>query len=909
MLIQIAGDYGSPRTDGSPVLDDSLTDGRTGDVHILGNGAKRHDKQASSDSLKHRLATKAPQPREESRGRREGLTVNTEIGRSASTGAVPQPEYERARSPYLFHPPPNSKPNHNRASADCLLSPEPISPRPNGSGGGHQNVQFRRHPVCDTKSRKDSDNNSNRARDGQQRPLRPVRPTMERRASAMPQLGGPAPTSAARSRYVENSSDESDHDKYTKIPSRSGQFTPDTAPIQPSSYFDSLRPSEVDFGPKHQANSPPRTPLSPEHTKGTFFNRETLLNGPALQHLSTLLEGNHLAHTDQRRASPRPSPQPSPRASPTASPYSSPPRTPPEGHYRRSYTVESLRKDVPNSRASSPLSSRQSSPKAIAQTFSQRQMDHKAAPRPSISQSSRTSTSDAATLKRPNVSHGPHVDIRSPSPVPSKNDNASSRDDLMPRYQSGRQTSYQSSTTKAVPSLQPIHPHQRQRSASNATDLRSGLSPLSTNPPAPVQSAGTPTNSRLRSRQESYTPTTPAATLGTDLLESGSSGRSRSTAPGTSSHHRHRSRSRAGSTSELAQRSRSSAPFQVVPASDQTQPVMLPQCPRPEPVAGFDDWQTLDEYPSMAICPDCRRNIFGSGFERAFQHRSESKISQKTFCSLNDPWIRLACLLTFSKQRKDTRLLGHLAEVSMDEPPCPQSRPADDRAWYHLRDSETNQDFQDFQVCSHCVCSLETIYPVLGHMFHRSRDLKKEPRVCSFRSDVHRLGKYLNHLVAMADEAKTTGTKPATSDFIWEVKWMTVISPCKKSALDYGGDWHTHDDLPGFTVCEECYFTVVRPIVKSSRSRLASEITPHATEIIGSASCKLYSPRMKQIFETACRDKDFEYLRKAVVKRNDLQQDLEQAKMELQRTPADRQAKEDAEYLLNKWKKLERRHD
>ena len=892
MLIQVAGDSSSTETEGPLTPDSSLMDSQDDHAHLPEAAAKRQSEPRTSQSAKTTPLGYVPQPEERGRGRRETLTVDTKSARSASIEGAPSSGYERARSPYSFRPSRDTKSKDNCTSGELPL---PRCRRVQNPAG--QDVQSQ-HPHLP--NRLGVVGSSSSAKGGDQRP---VRPSLDRRASAMPQLGGPASASAARSRYVENSSDESDRD-YAGIRSRSGKLTSDVMPTTATSYFDARHQSARQLGSDGHY-SPPRTPLSPEHTRGSFLNRDALLNGPGLQQLSTLLEGHQ---SNQHRASPRPSPQVSPKVSPAPSPHPSPPRTPPERHHHRSHTVESLKKDSPGSLALSPLSSPPSSPHSTAQTFSARPMDQDAPPRPSPSYVNRTHLWDSAVLQMPDAVQTPKTNVPYPSGVPSHHRKSPPTDYNGSQYQPSRRASYAQSTAQGAPTLQPVHSLHRQRSA----ELRGQLPPLSTKTSAFPHNTDAPMTSNPKCRPESYTPVSSAATLGASLLEPGSSSaRSRSTAPGSPSHHRHRSRSRAGSDTRFHQRSRSSAPVRLVPASDQAQPVMLPQCPRPEPVSGFDDWYTLDRHPSMAICPDCRHNIFGSGYERAFQRRTEAKQSHKVRCSLNDPWIRLACLLTFSRQRKDTRLLGHLAEVYNDEPPCPENRPSDDRVWYHLRDSDTSKDFEDFQVCSHCVCSLETIYPVLGDMFHRSRDLKKEPRVCSLRSDVHRLGKYLNLLVAMADEAKKTEKDPITSDFIWEVKWMTVISPCKGDKVHYGEDWHSHPDLPELTICQECYYKTVRPVLKSNRSssRLASKITPEAKEIVGGASCKLYSPRMKQIFEIACRDKDFEYLQKAVLKRNNLHQDLLEAETVHHKHPADARAKEDFVWLQGKWRKLERRHE
>ena len=377
----------------------------------------------------------------------------------------------------------------------------------------------------------------------------------------------------------------------------------------------------------------------------------------------------------------------------------------------------------------------------------------------------------------------------------------------------------------------------------------------------------------------------------------------------------------------------------MIPSSDNKQLVFLPQCPRPEPVAGYDDWYSLERNPSMLICPDCRHENFGSGWERAFRRAAEPKRGQKIHCSMNDPWVRLGCLDAFKRQRADTKVLDMLAEVTQEELPCPQAQLAEDRTWFHLRDDETGKDYKDFHVCAHCVCSLETIYPALGDIFVRSKKSKdkdknkdNDPRVCSLRSDVNRFGKYLNYLITMAEETPK-GVTPPTADFIWEIKWMTVISPCNGAAVHYGQDMHSHPDLPQFTICEECYYRVVRPLIKTVRAReppystsassnptntsngsansthFIRGITPTAKEIVGASTCKLYSPRMRQIFETAVKERDWEYLAKAVKKRSELLEDLEEAKMALAKDPLAEKRKEEVEYLKGKWEKLERKHE
>ena len=902
MLIQVAGDSSSTESNGLLTPESSLSDAQDDHTESSKDDIKGQDQPNARTTHQTTLPAQPLQPRSESRGRRLGLKVDIKSARGPSPGGVLPPCTERARSPYSYRP--STQATNKPVPGEPLFSPEPLTPRfSDAPKVSNLQPQFHRTSTYDKHS-----GNSSGSDHSRYSLKRPSRPGIERRASAMPQLGSPASASAARAKYVENSSDESDRE-YARIRSRSGQFTADALPTESASYFDTPSRNER-YANSRNPNSPPRTPLSPEHTRGTFLNKDSLLNGPNLQRLSTLLEDSH---SNPRKASPRPSPQPSPRGSPTASPYPSPPRTPPESNQRRSHTVESLKRDPPSSKPSSPLPSRASSPKPAAQKFNARPMETNVAVQNPPVKERKPSASNHVGSNKSDPLQGPKIDVRSSSPAVPRQERKSSHE-LSDTELRSRQASRISGNE--APSLHAAPPSQYQRSASPA-DLRRALPPLSTKPATMNQATDVPTPSGSRHRSGSYVPASAGAVLGASLLDSASSGgRSRSTAPDPSSHHRHRSRSRTTSDARSVPRSRSTAPVPFIPVSDQKSPIMLPQCPRPEPVAGYDDWFSLDRHPTMTVCPDCKHSIFGTGYERAFRRCSAPQRDQKMYCNMNEPWARFACQSAFSKNKKTSALLrdlGDLTEISNEEPMCPQHKLSEESIWYHLRDSETNRDFQDFQVCSHCVFSLEIICPNLGDIFHKTNDLKNDPRACSLRSDVKRLGKYIDLLDTMSQEARRTGIKPPpTSDFIWEVKWMTVIDACKGDGVHYGQDMHKHPDLPELSICEECYYKNVRPVLKATRRdsrHFVHQITPEAKEVVGGASCKLYSPRMKQIFEIACRERDFEYLQKAVRKRNDLQIDLEEAKMLYHKTPQDLKAKEEMDYLTEKWRKLERRHE
>lgn len=909
MIIPTASDSGSSNDSSGPLTPDgSVIDNR---IHTPADNSDTHHIHISTGEPKASKVSGTPKSQEGHRGRRDVPKLDTDVGRNPSSRGPPL-RLERERSPYAHPPAETPKSRDNRFSGEYLMSPDAISPRVGGAGNHRprsQRPEAHRSDTLDGRPVLSSTNSSLRG---------PPRPSMDRRASAMPELRSPTSTTAPRARRRPDhmSSDESDND-IARLRARSGQYPPDANPRFSTSSSDDSRGKERNFSSLHPT-SPPRTPISTEYANATPLNRETLLHGPGLQHLSNLLEGHENNH--HRRASPRPSPQPSPRGSPSASPYPSPPGTPPEHHPGREHPIESLKRYSPSSKPSSPLSSAPSSPKPTATTFNPRRMDQDPGARPPVHRSTRTS-SWASPLDEPEPLAAPTIDVRRPSPSPARHVKTQSYEKDKTRAPPTRQQTYAPLGSSGASTLEPARPHQRQRSASNA-ETRGPRPNLSINLPFVHQTTNSPLSPSMRYMPSPTYPASPAQPSKSSLLDPGDSSRPRSTVPDNGSSHRRRSRSSTGRSSHHHHhRSRSSipdanvvfdprhsAPAPKVAFSDQKHGAEMPVCPNRD--TGLDEWYTVDGHSAITVCSDCRHDVFGTGYERYFQRQRDSNRGKRPKCSLYDPWMRLACLVTFQKGRRDVKALTDIAEVTADELPCPQSSPAEGREWYHVNDSTTGKAFPSFPVCAHCVWSLDSIFgSVLGDLFHRTEDLKEEEtRVCALRSDSTRFAKYLNRLSLMAHEAKESGQRPATNDLIWDVKRETVISPCGGDQILAGHDWHIHPELPLLTVCEECYFNTVRPQIKA-RSRIASGIAPEAEEVVKGVSCKLYSPRMKQVFERACRERDWEDLKHAVEKRYLLQQDLLDAQARVQRDSRDRDAAANVEKWTQKLRRLERRQD
>ena len=269
----------------------------------------------------------------------------------------------------------------------------------------------------------------------------------------------------------------------------------------------------------------------------------------------------------------------------------------------------------------------------------------------------------------------------------------------------------------------------------------------------------------------------------------------------------------------------------------------------------------------------------------------------------------MACIASINSRHPDVKLLTNLANVSEDYDACPGSTPAE-RDWYRVEDDNADEDdhLADFQVCTHCVHSIEVLLPALKGTFFRYKGHHTDstPRPCSLRFDNIRFGHYIDKCDQAAKEAVRSRKEPDMSDFVWYHKKETVIGECTSDQVLIGRDWHLNALIPEFAICEQCYYDTVRPAINKNYN-LAKTVAPVAKHISDGVSCQLYSPRMKEIFERACEEDDNEYLKKAVLMRRDLQVEILAARMEVQHHPRDKKAQKELDELNENWRMLEKK--
>lgn len=132
---------------------------------------------------------------------------------------------------------------------------------------------------------------------------------------------------------------------------------------------------------------------------------------------------------------------------------------------------------------------------------------------------------------------------------------------------------------------------------------------------------------------------------------------------------------------------------------------------------------------------------------------------------------------------------------------------------------------------------------------------------------------YFDAIETTSDRAQLEKTTPDLQNLADELEKMTSVSECREDGVVVNGYWHIMQYLPSFTVCGECFEDVVRPRLKDD-SVIARNFYAKPQRI-KEATCQLYSPRMRDVFNKACRLNDPEYLEKKAKQRKEIELDIQ----------------------------------
>jgi hypothetical protein len=338
----------------------------------------------------------------------------------------------------------------------------------------------------------------------------------------------------------------------------------------------------------------------------------------------------------------------------------------------------------------------------------------------------------------------------------------------------------------------------------------------------------------------------------------------------------------------------------------------LPGCPRMKPVAGLSDWLTLPRAEGFMICPACYQAVFAdSGFRHAFVPAPFRPTDLAVTCDFGSSfWYRIAWLMTLKHQLTDMRLLERIAGVAARNrsAPCVGSRPAT-RTWYSITDQYTNQPVGNFTVCLTCTETLEALFANLVGIF-RPVDPLDEPRrsVCAmhFTPERKRFLKLFDQFEMTSDKTIRRVSAPDIQFLAEEVRRLSLMDECMRDAQVREREWHVLQSLPRFTVCEECFVEVVWPMLENEESGGIARNFFQRAQKLPTASCQLYSDRMRDIFWAACRENDIGYLEDAVMERQRREADIKGrlAKLKERDLSPDWKAAE-TQRLIREWKDWE----
>ncbi|EED23032.1 conserved hypothetical protein [Talaromyces stipitatus ATCC 10500] len=320
----------------------------------------------------------------------------------------------------------------------------------------------------------------------------------------------------------------------------------------------------------------------------------------------------------------------------------------------------------------------------------------------------------------------------------------------------------------------------------------------------------------------------------------------------------------------------------VAPRPSEPSPnLALRPCPRSYPVSGYHDWYTITGMEHLNICPSCMGQIGNSKFRDYFVP-SLNTTGARIRCSFSEAWTRLAWIQTFKKNYDNLDLLYEVTRPTGLT--CPGRR-LSTQVWYRVVDSQTGLNVPKFAACAACVRNVEILMPPLRSTFRRQPVLQE--KFCDLSVDSPRFVKYIDLLDAAS-------TKCEYERFIDYFERKCNLRDCRRQRLIIG-TWHYIPELPEFTVCEDCYDDVVRPLAAAQKS-IARRLANPPRLLPGSgpnrcreASCQLYSHRMRAKFKDAVLNNDYRMLESIALKRFDAESRFHDREEELLRVPeADR---------------------
>lgn len=286
---------------------------------------------------------------------------------------------------------------------------------------------------------------------------------------------------------------------------------------------------------------------------------------------------------------------------------------------------------------------------------------------------------------------------------------------------------------------------------------------------------------------------------------------------------------------------------------------------------GSDQFLTLKRADNFEICPGCYRVLFANtDFQHMFVPALIRTGDQLISCDFGaSPWYRIAYLMTLKHDFPDLRLLQGIASVAARTQACAGSMPAS-RVWYSMMAPNSRRPISRFNVCLGCAKMVEVLLPNLAGIFVPLGSHEATRGICELHyvPERKRFFDYFEEMKTTSDKALTRRTTPDLMELVDRIREISIHDECLRNTPIPNYKWHVMERVPEFTVCEECFNSVVWPMIEDEDN--SSEMPRNFYKYRQTkplAACQLYSDRMRRVFLEACKYDDFEFLASCVLNR------------------------------------------
>ncbi|KAK0739250.1 hypothetical protein B0T21DRAFT_382331 [Apiosordaria backusii] len=351
----------------------------------------------------------------------------------------------------------------------------------------------------------------------------------------------------------------------------------------------------------------------------------------------------------------------------------------------------------------------------------------------------------------------------------------------------------------------------------------------------------------------------------------------------------------------------------------------LPHCRFQTPTssqkaAEAGQWMTLQRAENFVICPDCYKDVFGNS---TYQHLfvPAPPPQQLVSCDFGSQfWYRIAFILSLKLNHTDLRLLQAVSSVAARHQPCAGGVRAT-RIWYGLLspNSRHQRPIQGFEVCSSCAKTCEALLPNLAGAFVPLDNNEPMKGTCEmyYSPERKRFMDLWDHLEGVSDQALKLRTAPDLVLLADKVRDTCHYEECGRNRPLRNRKWFMMERLPEMTVCGECFWEVVVPLLEQDRQgdggdvkgEIPKNFYKQMLRVEGLASCQLYSERMRNVFRLAAEHGDWRFLEGEVLGRRRAIEEIDQrykVLMEMKREGADEEEVErEVQELIRRLKIVE----